>query len=45
MDDKLFPAYQKFYSALNCMERFNKEQDFFDNISALDSFFSEYRNL
>ena len=45
MDDKLFPAYQKFYSALNCMERFNKEQDFFDNISALDSFFSEYRNV
>ncbi|MBR2742273.1 MAG: hypothetical protein IKD89_01645 [Clostridia bacterium] len=45
MSDYLFPALQKYYSALNSLERFNKEADFFDNISALDSFFSEYRNV
>lgn len=42
MSDYLFPALQKYYSALNSLERFNKEANFFDNISALDSFFSEY---
>ena len=41
----LFPAFQKFYSALSNLERFDKESDFFDNISCLDSFFSEYRNV
>ena len=45
MSDYLFPALQKYYSALNSLERFNKEANFFDNISALDSFFSEYRNV
>ena len=45
MSDYLFPALQKYYSALNSLERFNKESNFFDNISALDSFFSEYRNV
>ena len=40
MSDYLFPALQKYYSALNSLERFNKEANFFDNISALDSFFS-----
>lgn len=39
MSDYLFPALQKYYSALNSLERFNKEANFFDNISALDSFF------
>lgn len=38
----LFPAYQKFYSAVSCLERFDKEQNFFDNISSLDNFFAEY---
>lgn len=41
----LFTAYQKFYSALSCLERFNKENNFFDNISCLDNFFAEYRNV
>lgn len=41
----LFPAYQKFYSALSNLERFDQESNFFDNISCIDSFFSEYRNI
>ena len=41
----LYAAYQKFYSALNCLERFDKEKDFFENISNLDGFFSEFRNV
>lgn len=41
----LFSAYQKFYSALSSLDRFDKEGDFFDNISCLDTFFSEYRNI
>ena len=41
----LFPAFQKFYSALSNLERFNQEANFFDNISCIDSFFSEYRNI
>ncbi len=45
MQDLLYPAYQKFYSALSSLERFRKEANFFDNISCLDTFFSEYRNV
>lgn len=45
MPGLLFPAFQKFYSALKSLERFDKEEDFFDNISCLDTFFSEYRNI
>lgn len=41
----LFPAYQKFYSAISSLERFESEQNFFDNISCLDNFFAEYRNI
>lgn len=41
----LYSAYQKFYSALSNLERFDKEGDFFSNISCLDTFFSEYRNI
>ncbi|MEG1502286.1 MAG: hypothetical protein RR063_07085 [Anaerovoracaceae bacterium] len=41
----LFPAYQKFYSALINLDKFNKKNDFFENISALDVFFSEFRNI
>lgn len=40
----LYSAYQKFYSALKNLQRFDKENNFFDNISSLDSFFSEYRS-
>ena len=43
--DLLFPAFQKFYSALSSLERFRKENSFFDNISSLDTFFSEFRNI
>ena len=45
MPGLLYPAYQKLYSALSHLERFDKESNFFDNISAIDSFFTEYRNI
>ena len=41
----LYSAYQKFYSALKNLKRFDKENNFFDNISSLDSFLSEYRSI
>lgn len=41
----LYTAYQKFYSALSALEQFDKEKDFFDNISNLDKFFSEFRTV
>ena len=41
----LYPAYHKLYSALNSLEKFEKGINFFDNISYLDNFFSEYRNV
>lgn len=44
-DNLLVPAAQKLYSALSSLERFSKHNDFFDNISSLDSFLSEYRNV
>ena len=43
--DLLYPAFQKFYSALSSLERFHKEKNFFENISSLDTFFSEFRNV
>lgn len=45
VSDILYGAYQKFYSALSSLERFSTEANFFDNISSLDTFFSEYRNI
>lgn len=41
----LYPAMHKFYSALNNLDQFRKGNNFFDNISYLDNFFSEYRNI
>lgn len=41
----LYPALHKFYSALNSLEKFKKGSNLFDNISHLDNFFSEYRNI
>ncbi len=41
----LFSAYQKLYSALRSLDKFNTQNDFFDNISSLDTFFSEFRNV
>ena len=43
--DLLYPAFQKFYSALNSLERFHKEKSFFENISSLDTFFSEFKSI
>lgn len=44
-DKLLVPAAQKLYSALHSLEQFDKCNDFFDNISHLDKFLSEYRNV
>lgn len=41
----LYSAYHKFYSALKHLNQFCVGNDLFDNISSLDSFFSEYRNI
>ncbi|WES98255.1 hypothetical protein P2W68_01270 [Chryseobacterium arthrosphaerae] len=41
----LYSAYHKLYSALSSLEKFEKGINFFDNISHLDNFFSEYRNV
>lgn len=41
----LYPALHKFYSALSSLEKFEKGKNFFDNISHIDNFFSEYRNV
>lgn len=45
MSSILYTAYQKFYSALSALEQFDKEEDFFDNISNLDKFLSEFRTV
>lgn len=44
-EDLLLPAYQKLYAALQSLERFSKGQDLFENISCIDSFLSEFRNV
>lgn len=36
---------QKLYSALSSLDKFSKENNFFENISSLDTFFSEFRNI
>lgn len=40
----LSPALQKFYSALKNLKQFSVENGFFDNISCIDNFLSEYRS-
>lgn len=35
----MYPAYQKYYSAICNLKRFGIEKNFFDNISILDNFF------
>ena len=45
MPGLMYPAYQKFYSAISCLARFQKEHNFFENISCLDTFLSEYRSI
>lgn len=44
-DNLLTPAAQMLYSALFNLEKFSKHNDFFDNVTSLDSFLSEYRNV
>lgn len=41
----MYGAFQKFYSALSNLRKFDKEKDFFNNISCLDNFFSEFRSI
>ena len=38
MTSLLYPAMQKFYSALSSLDRFCKEKNFFENISSLDTY-------
>ena len=45
MTSLLYPAYQKYYSALRSLQAFSAESSFFDNIASLDGFFSEYRSV
>jgi len=45
MKSLMYPAMQKFYSALSSLDKFNKEGNFFKNISSLDTFFSEFRTI
>lgn len=41
----LSSALQKFYSALTSLDEFGKNGNFFDDVSNLDKFFSEFRNI
>ena len=41
----LGPALQKYYSALKSLDDFGQHGDFFDDVSNLDKFFSEFRNI
>ena len=44
-DSYMFSSFQKFYSALNNINRFRLENNSFENTSYLDNFFSEFRNI
>ena len=41
----IFPALQKYYSALKSFDDFGCRGNFFDDVSHLDTFFSEFRNI
>lgn len=41
----VFPALQKYYSALKSLDDFGIQGNFFDDVSNLDTFFSEFRNI
>ena len=41
----LAPALQKYYSALKSLDEFGQCGNFFDDVSNLDKFFSEFRNV
>lgn len=38
-------TFQKYYSALKSLDEFGCKGDFFDDVSSLDKFFSEFRNI
>ena len=38
-------AFQKYFSALKALDTFGKSGSFFDDVSSLDTFFSEFRNI
>ncbi len=41
----MLPALQKFYSALKQLMQFSIENDFYDNVSCIDTFLTEYRSV
>lgn len=43
--DIVYAAFQKYYSSLKALYDFGCTGDFFDDVSALDKFFSEFRNI
>lgn len=46
MEDDVFSnALQKFYSAMKNLKNFSINNDIIDNISSIDCFFSEFRNI
>jgi len=45
MNDKMKQVYQKFYSSINLLSKLTFDGDYIDNISYIDSFLSEFRNI
>lgn len=45
MDDKMKNVYQKFYSSINLLSKITSNGNYIDNISYIDSFLSEFRNI
>ncbi len=43
--DILMPTLQKYFSALSSLDEVGQSGDFFDDVSNLDKFFSEFRNI
>lgn len=43
--DVQFSALQKYYSSLKSLDNFGMSGNFFDDVSSLDTFFSEFRNI
>ncbi|MDQ1140107.1 hypothetical protein [Pedobacter agri] len=41
----LYSSFHKLYNAMSSLEKFEKGNNFFDNIAHLDNFFSEFRNI
>lgn len=45
MDERMQKVYQKFYSSINLLSKVTSNGDYIDNISYIDSFLSEFRNI